>query len=174
MWASSAISDRFESGFAGWQCCPPCCCRWIVPGLRTSDDSNRDHPCNGAAWLDPGGAPNHDGVQLPGGLALYATDLCASRLGANCLYDHANGRHASIGRHGQATALAACRPYSPRSAKGCRRPGQEPVRLGLQLRKQGLKFSSVWLMPSPLPRTRTGRRAPSVGHGISCAKTTSD
>ena len=140
----------------------------IVPGLRTSDDSNGDRPRNGTAWPDPGVAPNHDGARLLGGLALYATDLyatdpCASRLGANRLYDRANGRHASIGRHGQATALAACRPCWPRSAKGCRRPG----RLGLELQKQGLNPSSVWRMPSPLPRTRTGRRAPSVGHGIS-------
>ena len=138
----------------------------IVPGLRTSDDSNGDRPRNGTAWPDPGGAPNHDDQPLDG-LALYANYLCASRLGANRLCDCASDRHASIGRHGQATALAACRPYWPRSAKGCRRPGQEPERLRLQLGKQGLRSSSVLLMPSQLPRTRTGRRAPSVGHGIS-------
>lgn len=153
-------------GFAGWRSIA-CVAGGLIPWLRTSDDSSGDRPRSGAAWPDLGGAPNHDDVQLLGGLALYATYLYASRLGANRVYDHANGLHASIGRHGQATALAACRPYWPRSAKGCRQLGPEPERLQLQLRKQGLRSSTVLLMPTSLPRTRTGRRAPSVGHGIS-------
>ncbi|MDR6607052.1 hypothetical protein J2X87_002122 [Pseudomonas synxantha] len=81
---------------------------WLA---SASDDSSGDRPRSGTAWPDPGGAPNNDGVLLLGGLALYASYLYASRLGANRLYDRANGRHASIGRHGQAAALAACRPY---------------------------------------------------------------
>ncbi len=153
-------------GFAGWRSSARVA-GGLIPGRRTSDDSSGDRPRSGAAWPDHGGAPNHDGVRLLGGLALYANYLYASCLGANRLYDRANGRHASIGRHGQAMALAACRPYWPRLAKDCRQPGPEPERLRLQLRKQGLRSSSVLLMPSPLPRTRTGRRAPSVDHGIS-------
>ena len=153
-------------GFAGWRSSARVA-GGLIPWRRTSDDSSGDRPRSGAAWLDHGGAPNHDGVRLLGGLALYANYLYASCLGANRLYDRANGRHASIGRHGQATALAACRPYWPRLAKDCRQPGPEPERLRLQLRKQGLRSSSVLLIPSPLPRTRTGRRAPSVDHGIS-------
>ena len=100
---------------------------------RPSDDSSGDRPRSGAAWPDLGGAPNHDGVRLLDELALCATDLDAidldaSHLGASRLYDRANGRHASIGRHGQATAQAACQPYWPGSTKGCRRPGQAPER----------------------------------------------
>ena len=121
----------------------------------TSDDSSGDRPRSGAAWPDPGGIPNHDGAGLLDGLVLYATVLYAIRLGANRLYDHANGRRASIGRHGQAAAQAACRPYWPGLAKGCRQPGPEPGQLRLQLRKQRLRPSSVLLMPSPLPRART-------------------
>lgn len=104
-----------------------------VSWRRTSDDSSGDRPRSGAAWADHRGAPNNDGVQLLDGLALCATVLYAIRLGANRLYDRANGRHASIGRHGPARGLAVCQPYWPRLAKGCRRPRPEPERLPLQL-----------------------------------------
>lgn len=106
----------------------------LIPWRRTSDDSSGDRLRSGAAWPDLDGVPNHDGVLLLGGLALYASYLYASRLGANGLYDRADGVHASIGHHGQATALAAYRPYWPRSAKGCRQTGPEPELLRLQLR----------------------------------------
>ncbi|CAI8927600.1 hypothetical protein EMIT0194MI4_40511 [Pseudomonas sp. IT-194MI4] len=100
---------------------------------QASDDSSGDRPRRGAAWADHRGAPNNDGVQLLDGLALCATVLYAIRLGANRLYDRANGRHASIGRHGPARGLAVCRPYWPRLAKGYRRPRPEPERLPFQL-----------------------------------------
>ena len=98
-------------------------------GVSTSADSSGDRPRSGTAWPDPGGVPNHGGVLLLGRLALCASYPYASRPGANRLCESASGRHASIGRHGQATALAACRPYWPGSAKGCRQPGPEPERL---------------------------------------------
>jgi hypothetical protein len=157
----------FNAGEEGESEAPVSRRRFQPAGRRTSDDSSGDRPRSGTAWPDPGGAPNHGGVRLLGGLVLYASYLYASRPGANRLYESASGRHASIGRHGQATALAACRPHWPRSAKGCRQPGPEPELLRLQVRKQGLRSSSVLLMPSPLPRRRTGRRAPSVGHEVS-------
>ena len=78
------------------------------PWRRTSDDSSGDRPHSGAAWPDHGGVPNNVGVLLRGGPALCASYLYASRHGANRLYESASGRHASIGRHGQATALVAC------------------------------------------------------------------
>ena len=96
---------------------------WIQPIDATlpSDDSNGALLRNGAAWRDPDGAPNHD-AQLLGGLALYANYPCANRPGADRLYDHTNGRHASSGRHGQAAALSAGRPCWLGSAKDSQRP----------------------------------------------------